>query len=687
MIDRLPGRKYRIRRLAVRQFLLCGLLFGPQINRAFAQPAPDRTNPIGLNVDLNEQSLVNLVDLMRISDATGADSNGWPTSDFSLIFDNRYTFAWSPEITNVDPLKYSTNLVGHYRLSFTGQATVLKATNSRYDSATNTTFADFEIVEPPDGPGSLFVHIPFDRTRRTPDSPLGSGVTNIRLVRSEYSKEPQRVFTDLWLNSIRQYSWAALRCMEIMKTNDYATPGSREAYPYRLMWEGNRALPDTGPLYGKLQPGVHGIVSWERIVTLAQLTHKDLWINIPVNASDDYVDHLANLFKHGNSATGDAGIPSDINLYLEYSNEMWHTLFPQGMWNFQAAQDEVKAGATNLNYDGPAGTQEQWRFRRIAKRTIEIGRQFRKVFADKAERIRPVINNQATGADFDMLQYVAINYGRPSGVLYGISQPAYYSSSDASSVSVILEGEQAASDRNRAGYIGSRTLATYFGLHSLAYEGGPEEKGGADPAIPDRGLPNKFAAARAPEMHDVIMHDLLDNWFSSGGELYMAYSQVNRYSFYGMYGQTEDLTNLATGKWLGEVAAMHAPAPSITAGSRLPEDAGGSVELLENPGTSDKVFSSGGEPWAIFLLNVPARGTYSLVVRGTPKGSTSEVRLMIDNSLAGSAKLPSRSKKESVAKPVKVDLEPGLHSLFVFLDGTDSLTISPAAHLTIARVE
>jgi hypothetical protein len=664
--------------------LLCGLLFTLAPCRAFAQLTPGGKTQVGLNLDSNEQSLLNLVDLMNIPDAAGQDANGWPTSDFTLLLDNRYTFAWSPEITNVDPLRYSTNLAGNYTLSYTGQANVAGATNSRYDAATNITHANYRIAKPLDGTNSLLIRISFSGTRRTLESPIGSGVTNIRLEPAAFT-DPKQIFTNLWLDSIRSYGWVALRCMDMLKINGYAAPGSSEAYPYRLAWDGNRRLPDAGPLYGKVQPGVHG-VPWESIVALGQLTRKDLWINIPVNASDEYVDHLAALFKSGNSSTGGAGVPPDINIYVEYSNEMWHTAFPQGLWNYQAAQDEVKAGGTNLNYDGAAGTPEKWRFRRIAKRTIEIGRQFRKVFDGQPERIRPVINNHTTAPDFDMLQYVAANYGRPADVLYGISQQGYYSSADSSSVQAILEGEKAASDRNRAGYIASRALATYFGLHSLLYEGGQEEKGGDNPAIPDKGLANKFAAARDLGMKDVILHDLIDNWFSSGGELYMVFSQAARYSYWGMWGQTDDLTNLKTGKWLGDVAAMAAPAPPVTAGVALPAVAGQSVDVSENSGPADKVISPRAEPWAIYLLNVPARATYSLAVRANAQKSAVPVRCMIDNSLAGNVIIPAHSKKVSAPAAVTMTLDPGLHSLFLFLDGGQSITVPPGTSLTIVAV-
>ena len=650
-----------------------------------AQLAPGGKTAVGLNIDITEQSLINLAAFMRILDARGQDARGWPTGDFNLILDNRYTFAWSPRIVNLDPLRASTHLAGRYRLSFRGSAEVAGSSNLQYDRATNTTTADYEIDEPRNGPGSLFVEIAFRHTRRNLLSALETGVTDIRLVRRNDEKAAGQIFTDLWLDSLRNYPWAVLRTMGATGTNQYGAPGSAEAYPRRLHWTTDRRLPGTGPLYENATAGVHSMISWEDLVILAQLTHKDLWINVPVNASDDYVVGLASLLKNGNASTGHAGIPVDTHLYVEYSNELWHYGFPQGKWNFQAAQDEVKAGATNLNYDG-AGTPERWRFRRIAQRTVEIGRQFRKIFSEDPDRIRPVINNQQTARDFDMLHYVAVNYGNPDTLLYGIAQQGYYTSLDASSPRRILEGESIASDKNRPGYVFSRMLATYFGLHSLLYEGGPDETGpdhfNKDPAVPDPNLPNKFAAARDPGMQGVIVHDLLGNWFASGGDLYAAFSQSSRYSFWGMFGQTEDLSNLKTGKWSGQAAVMQAPVPPLSAGVALPGDAGKSVEIPRNAYPSGETAEAA--PWGMFLLRAPVAGTYSFLLRGMPHAPEGRLRWMVDNTLAGTTAFPSDAGPASPG--VRARLKPGLHSLFVFLEGKSRVAIPPVSQLTVTAV-
>jgi hypothetical protein len=601
-----------------------------------AQVAPGSRVPLGLNIDINEQSLIDLIQpTARIDGATGQDANGWPASDFKFILDNRYVFAWVPGATNIDPKKYSTDLSGTYKLSFKGQAAVTAETddpqhggvttaNQVYHSATNTTTADVQVGNPP---GGILIVLSFAQTKRLPTDSPGTGITDLHLIRPGYAGREGQVFTDLWLDSIRKYPWTALRFMGALGTNDYADWGSHEAYPYRLKWATDRALPGVGPLYGKDHVGVHGI-PWEYVVLAANETGKDIWINIPVNASDDYVTQLALLLRDGNAYTNHKGLKPGINIYVEYSNEMWHYGFIQGAWNFNAGKDEVAVGGSNLDYDH-IGNNDVWRFRRIAKRSIEIGNLFRAVFAKDPQRIRPIVNNQFIEHDVDMLDFVSKNYGQPARYLYAIAQTGYYGSKDKSSVAAILAGEKAASDQNKVGYLRSRAIATYYGLHSLTYEGGQDEEGNKQPTSPlDTTLANQFAAARDPGMADVEMHDLIGNWYPSGGDLYMQFAHAGRYSTYGMWGLSDDLSNRDTGKWKGVSDVMNTPAPAVTAGTLV---SGGQNTLDTSPDSLGAGFDHpSANQSAFYLLRVAKAGVYSLSLATGP-GSAGQVQVFLDN--------------------------------------------------------
>jgi hypothetical protein len=652
----------------------------------------------GLNVDFNEQAFSNMTQVTSSLSSVGptltSDADGWPQQNFEYYIDNRYAFAWVPGAVNIDPLKFSTDLSGTYTLMFTGQAQLASSfggstvtfANQTYNSSTNTTTVQVTVPVVPRG---VFFGIRFTQTRRQPNDNPGNGVTNIQFIRP--GTMAGETFSSAWLHSIKDYGWQVLRFMGAMGINSYAESGSSEAYPYLLQWATDRPLPGNGPLYGKIHRGIHS-VPWEEVVIAANQTGKDVWISVPVNASIDYVNQLAQLFHSGNAATASQGLSAQTNIYVEYSNEMWHLGFPQGPWNKQAAVDEVSGGDSNLNYDN-INNQDMWRFRRIAKRTIEIGQQFKAVFRDRPDTIRPVIDNSWLGFYPDMLDYVTKNYGPPANYLYGIAQTAYYSSSDATSVSAILNGEMAASDANHASYVQGRAVATYYGLHSLIYEGGEGETGDTSlgyPEIattPDPTLPNKFAASRDSGMQAVLTHDLLNNWFPSGGELYMHFSQVSHYSTYGFWGLTDDITNLNTPKWLGAGRVLAATIPAARPGTNLPSTVGASVTLPETAPPATNFSLPSDQPWLILLVNAPESGTYMIQFQGQ-QIVPGNMQVMVDNNLAGATTLPSRSAGTS--SPINMSLSAGLHTVFIYGPvgrGPQGVRTSSGSVATIVRTQ
>jgi hypothetical protein len=622
----------------------------------------------GLNVDFNEQSFVDLIQALSNfvpisgSGTVASDAQGWPTQDFQFYIDNRYTFGWLSNPPNIDPLKFSTDLSGAYTLTFRGQATVsgwggATVSNSSYDAGSNTTTATVTLASVATG---IFCGLNFTATKRLAGDAPGDGLTDVHLLRPGYAAGTTEIFTSLWTHSVKDFGWSTLRFMGAMGTNSYG-----EAYPTLLQWATDRALPGFGPLYQTTHIGVHG-PPWEYVVQAGNLTGKDVWINVPVNASDAYVTALAQLFHDGDAATANAGLAASLNIVLEYSNEMWHLGFPQGPWNQSAAQAEVAAGGSSLNYDGINDLNMQ-RLRRIAKRTIEIGQLFKTVFSDNPGRIRPVINCAWEGFYADMLDYVTRNYGPPANYLYGIAQTGYYTSADWSSVTAILNGEKANSDQNAGSYVQGRAIATFYGLHSLVYEGGEGETGNPTAASPaDPNLANKFAAARDPGMEQVTTYDLLTNWYPSGGELYMQFSHVGRYSVYGFWGLSEDLTNLSTGKWLGVQDVLATAPPAVTAGTVLPASVGDTTSIPETAPAGTNWWVPSDQPWLELLVSVSASGTYGFKLQGLQTG-TSQLQFCIDNVKVSSVSLPtSGSGPDPYSSEITAALMPGLHAIFVY---------------------
>ena len=115
--------------------------------------------------------------------------------------------------------------------------------------------------------------------------------------------------------------------------------------------------------------------AWEYAIELANEAHKDLWINVPEGATDDYVGNLALLLK--------SDLDPSLHVYVEYSNEVWNSQFGQFGANYDAAQQEVAANPSVLNYDGSNNSYyNAWR--RVGERTVQISNDFASVYGQSA---------------------------------------------------------------------------------------------------------------------------------------------------------------------------------------------------------------------------------------------------------------------------------------------------------------
>ncbi len=407
------------------------------------------------------------------------DSNGWPAEDF--------TFLIRPQDVDLNP--------GTYLLSFRGQARVRinltsgslfysadgatlfgSSTNGTqgYDVGTNTTTLRVFI---PAGNGNCWPT--FSETDRDgPGSAFGlySGVTDIRMFK------PVDVAGTTPHNSDELYDRKAINTLETFVTfrwndvngNTDAAGNSVGAWSDRRRWGPNvRNISFTGENH-------------EHKILLSNHTGRDLYIQIPHNATDDYVLQLARLIRFGGDANGTPYTSEQANpvfpplnpnlrVIVEYSNETpWNTAgqYPQGTY-MQTMPGVLRAAwladpnspdgqrFAAINFDGSMSTNPEVNIdgiangsRYFALRTVEISNIFRLVFGDDAmpapgkqdPRVRPVLmyqydnqNNTATNALNFIDRYffktdpLSTFSGTPRPVswyLFGGGAATYYASAD-----------------------------------------------------------------------------------------------------------------------------------------------------------------------------------------------------------------------------------------------------------------
>jgi hypothetical protein len=464
------------------------------------------------------------------------DERGWPLADGRVVmFDIRPVPAWAPPID--DPDKFQPDWSGSWLLEFRGQADVsvaeghgVRINELRYDRETNRTRGEL-VVEKEAG---LLV-LAFERTRRSLEAGVGSGITGLRFLRPGYGYETNEVFTREFLRSLRPFK--VLRYMDWLDTNHQ--PGFYgDAGHHALDWSGRRRADDAtqvafGEKYG---------VAWEHVIALANETKTDIWINIPVAATDEYITQLARFLKQG--------LNPESAIYIEHSNEVWNFGFPQYIYNKLAAIDEVKRGGSALADDG-SNDEEVWARRRHADRLVAATRIFGAAFgAERSKRVRGVyaswlINPEAYYAD--VMKWVERVHGPPSRYFAAVASAAYFNIEGAprdATPEQLLDAMRESSDRNVRNRDTITEIGRRYGLAHFQYEVGPDVGGGAI-----ENVANRIRANRMPGIADVIERDVVRNWFDRGGGLYMYFAHCGPASRYGCWGLSEDVMDLDTPKW------------------------------------------------------------------------------------------------------------------------------------------
>jgi hypothetical protein len=152
----------------------------------------------------------------------------------------------------------------------------------------------------------------------------------------------------------------------------------------------------------------------------------DIWINIPVNASDDYILNVARIMFND--------LNPRSNIYLEYSNELWNFFFSQAHVNTDLANESVlhQGDPHHLDYDNRSSDVYTWGFRRTAYQIKHIGDLFRTVFGDENvgqwKRVRPILAGFTVGPNVIQtgLDYLNAVFGPPSTLIHGIAIAPYF---------------------------------------------------------------------------------------------------------------------------------------------------------------------------------------------------------------------------------------------------------------------
>jgi len=486
-------------------------------------------------------------------EAANVDSLGWPTQDAGVIFMGANPGAWA---------------AGTYALSFTGQSTVSSFLDNNvsvgpvtYNSATNTSTAAVTV-----GPAFTSLCLVFTNTRRTPVSAVGTGVTNVSLMRPTISGAPHApgtLFTDRFLARLKYFT--AMRMMEYLATNSSTeavwTDRSIPAYASQL---------ETPPHSAYSSSYITG-ACYEYAIQLANQTGKDLWLNIPHLAfggtyqftSTTWATNLALLLKYGsdvngNPYTGPNGssgsnpqpvtgpanptLNPGLHVYLEWSNEFWSGVGTQTAWIGTQATAAIAAQDPDLDWDGDTNNDDLcWRIN--AKGVMLMANAFASVYgADAFGTVyRPIYGGElghggpAGLGEYGGLTYLDAQHGGANKYVWAASGAPYVSfvgdaAGDTFTAAQVIAGMQAyqipldTSIDELAWIAASENLPGGM----VAYEGG--QAAGYE-------NPGELAAQTTPGMRGIITADLTA-WFEQGGSTFFYYKLCSA----DMWGLATDIS-------------------------------------------------------------------------------------------------------------------------------------------------
>ena len=271
-------------------------------------------------------------------------------------------------------------------------------------------------------------------------------------------------------------------------------------------------------------------VSWEYMIALANQTNRDMWINIPAQASDDYVKQLATLVYSTLSPT--------LKVRFEYSNEVWNSAFQQ----FGYVLTQAKANSLLTATDDYTRTAQQYAFR-----SKQIGDIFRSVFGSQASRLVPVLGGQTSNTWWSSQGLALINslYGSPSQFFKELAI-APYDGADLPTAptggwtldTLFPELENFNSTTLSSWIQGIKSVANTYALGMSAYEGGQ-----ALTNNPNLSVSLATAANNDPRMY-TLYHDLMNVWRQDGGGLYQQFSHIG-----GGWGLLDDIRLPGSYKW------------------------------------------------------------------------------------------------------------------------------------------
>ena len=412
---------------------------------------------------------------------------------------------------------------GRYIVLYDGQGTLEYGIDATLVSASPGRDL-IEVAQPTQGGIDL-------RITSTDPHHTGSYIHNIRVVKAE--EEPLlragQVFRAGYLGLLQRFK--VLRGMQWLNVNEEAGGGltrwSDRPLPSDAGWGSKRGVP------------------LEVVVQLCNAAGADCWLNVPHQASDDYITSMAML---AHSTLG-----SSQKIYIELSNEVWNPIYGQYRYAVERGRAAwPKAGLRPDEYN------RNW----LGMRTARMCDIWTAVWAGDASRVICVLGAQSADPESATQALICPLWVGPGNgpcfkhhigavaiaAYFGFSVPAAWTSQRDGGLTQLFASMNTQNDPSipQGGWLGalSRSVAAVhaavapYGLPLIGYEGGQSFVG--FPKYDDNSpLVRLYIAANRDPRMAAVYSAALSNWRTGGGELLALFGDVSAANKYGEWGALE----------------------------------------------------------------------------------------------------------------------------------------------------
>lgn len=299
-------------------------------------------------------------------------------------------------------------------------------------------------------------------------------------------------------------------------------------------------------------------VDYANIVALSNYTKADAWINIPVKATPQYVQQLAQYLK--------ANLNPTLNVYIEYSNELWNGGDQlQGTYNLLQA----RADPTFNNKSDDTGKMAE-RSAEQLRQSVEI---FKSVFGGSS-RLRPEIGGFIANPywaqwEIDWLKSKGVNLKADNYHMaiapYVPGSPTDLGENPDDSATTILAKLTAFMNGSIKTWIQqNKGVADAAGIKLDSYEAAIGSFYGTT------NLQTHIDLQNDPRLGD-LEKQFIAMWDqASGGGLYNAFGLVSPYSQWGQWGLLNDVNASGSVKF-NAVSSLVGPVLPPPPGTGVPE--------------------------------------------------------------------------------------------------------------------